>query len=209
MVKPLVCAVCHEEVRWGTRGGRLAWWHRDDQPDTTTGYVDKRVGHEPVLGHPSWESNLVTVDVEGTTKDGEEDDRIWVVPPPEVYAHPIDIDGDGLDAELMPGGARNLIKAVRQRGGRALATYSKGPRIHSSHGNLLEMSGYVVVKFERDGRRAVARWVNKAGKWELDCAYILHYCDHLIHPIPAVAAKGLDIRSWLLKWQGPLQEVDQ
>lgn len=199
MTAAQTCAVCHREVRWGTRGGRLAWWHRDDKP-VGSGYVDKRDEHEPVLGTPSWEAPIIALDDVATTKDGEEDDRVFEIPPPEVLARPIDVD----ETELMPGGAKNLINAVRRAGGEATATYSRGPRVHASHGNLLGISDYVMVKFRRDGRYAVARW-ERAAKWALDTAYIVYYRDDLIYPQPATAA---DIRSWLLKWQGPLREDD-
>jgi hypothetical protein len=196
---PETCAACHREVRWGTRGGRLAWWHQDDVPGEH-GYIDDRVGHEPVFGTPSW----ATPALELPEDHGETDDRIFDIPEPEVYALPIDI-GD----PKMPGGASNLIKAVVRAGGTFEATLSRGPRVHGSHGNLLGISDYVVVKFFIDDRRAVARW-EFTTKWALDTGYIVLYGRGVVDPdvtlIYPKAATAAEIRAWLLKWQGPLRE---
>lgn len=184
MPAPTTCAVCNEEVRWGERGGRTAWWHRDDQTNPATGYLDDRIGHEPVLGTASFQTDWAAVErqMAAYAESNDEDERTFDIPAPDIWAHEIT-----WDQEIMPGGAKNLIKAAHKAGGRTLATHSRGPRVHGSHGNLLGMSDYVMVKFNVDGRRSVALWVD--GK--LDIAYILHYGDdHLITPEPT-SSKGI------------------
>jgi hypothetical protein len=194
MGKSETCAKCGEEVRWGERGGRLAWWHRDDWPDTTI-VRHRRVngdgseGHEPVFGKPSWTSTMLPPASEPRDENGEEDTRIFDIPPPEVRATPIEV-GD----PMMPGGAKNLINATRKAGGEARATYSRGPRVHASNGNLLGMSDYVVVVFDNEDRHAMATWED--GK--LDWAWRLDYDRELMKvSITTITSKSL--RAWICR----------
>jgi hypothetical protein len=196
-VKSETCSRCGEEVRFGVRNKRLAWWHRDDQPLDLT--ITRRDGHEPVFGTPAPSLGPANLDLDYTEPEedtGETDTRIFDTPPPEVYATEV-------PEGKMPGGAQILINAIRRAGGRAVATYSRGPRVHSAHGNLLEVSDWVVVKFGRDGRRAVARWVTKNGKWHLDCSYTIEYDQRTAYPTKTDAA---GLRAWMLKWHGPHKE---
>ena len=105
----------------------------------------------PLLGVPvAWS------DIKFPTTTAGDDDRIFEIPPPEVYSTPIPID----DARL-PSGARFLLKAA---GWTAWATYSRGPKVHSTHGNFLRMVDVVVVRARLDsgGRAAVACWYDKS-----------------------------------------------
>lgn len=125
-----------------------------------------------------------------------DDERVFEVPPPEIYGHEIEVT----DPE-MPGGAKILINAITKAGGRARATGSRAARIHGTNHNYLGMGDYVVVKFEHDGRRAVARWATDGkDKWTVDTAYVIHYRDDTAFP-RKVQIK--ELRSWLLSWQGP------
>lgn len=173
------CQVCGEEVRLDDHG---VWLHH---PALGMRHVGVPKTHEPA-------------EAPAPVLEDEEP-----APVPDIWAHEI-----SPKAEIMPGGARILYNAVVKAGGRAVALHSRGPRFHASQGQLLEMSDYVVVKFEREDRRAVGRWVRKTTekgdqKWELDTAWVWYYVDGPIHPEPADSARGLSIRDWLLKYEGP------
>ena len=176
------CARCGEQVRWGfrptprqpqpSREGAGYWMRRDPDAD-----------HQPVLGDPEtpemferrewlrlhhqWEAadgELTTAAEHDRAKmskaareaaDVEEEIEPVSLPEPEVRAVPIDI-GD----PRLPQGAKNKINLGRKNGWTAEATYSRGPRTHATHGTLLGISDYVVVRLRLDGsdRRAVACW---------------------------------------------------
>lgn len=181
----IICQVCHEEIRLAASGDYL---HNPAQDAHHAGVPRTR---EPESLEP------VELDVDDESEDLIDGDDI---PAPDIWAHEI-----GPEAEIMAGGARILYKAVTRAGGKAVATHSRGPRVHASQGHLLEMSDYIMVRFAHQGRRAVARWVMKAGKWVLDCGYTYYY-DRDLKALVATAASSDDIRAHLLKWQGPLRE---
>jgi hypothetical protein len=194
----ILCAVCDQEVRRGVRDGQMAWWHRDDKPDTSI-VRDRRVGpdgresHEPVLGQASFLTDWDAVErarLEYAVDENEQDDnRVFEVPPVQVQATVIEV-GD----PRLPRGASNIIKAVLKLDGQARATYSRAPRVHGSHGNYLGMSDYVLVKFRCEGRTGVARWADGS----LDVAYLTDYDleSKMVTPTRVTAAA---LRAWLVK----------
>ena len=186
MTEPLTCSRCGEEVRYGWRAGRTSieqqripqppagfWMHRDPDAD-----------HAVVLGQASWMTDWSAVaeqravyaaggpvepegeapDVEVLDEDGEvvkpiveKPERTWDIPPPEVTATPIDI-GD----PRLPQGAKDKINLARTNGWRVTAHYSRAARVHASHGNLLSVSDFVVMRCALDGtdKIAVASWTD-------------------------------------------------
>jgi hypothetical protein len=182
-MKVETCSVCGEQVRWGmrddpnapTRPGSGFWMHRDRATD---------VDHRPKFGHlmtpEEWAAIDAAMDEHRVRDDGsvyttrnwkvkgkadaadgadtEAAAELKIIPEPEVLATPIDRTD-----ERFPGGCKTIANLVdKQPGGRWIATYSRGPRVHASHGTLLGMSDYVVLRLavDHDQRRAVGFWVD-------------------------------------------------
>lgn len=146
------CGRCGEEVRYGVRdigrGPQKGYWHR----------VEK--DHPVTLGVTmSYEESLAYFTA---YKDrGSEEAVVEPIPAPEVYSTPIEPPDPRL-----PGGAKQILNLARKHDWRAWATYSRGPRTHASHGTLLGVSDFVVIRMRLDGDRpgAVASWVD--GKFD-------------------------------------------
>jgi hypothetical protein len=176
------CSVCGEECRWGqrpdqnapTRPGSGFWMHRDPATDADHrpkfGYLaddafwasieaqldEPRVKEDgTVYTTRSWKTKGKADEAEGD--DQELVDERKVIPPPEVWAQPLE-KGE----EHWPGGCTTITNLLRKHEWYWKATYSRGPRVHASHGTLLGMSDYVVLRMALDGsdRRAVGFWVD-------------------------------------------------
>jgi len=202
-----VCSRCHQEVRWGFRGGQEAYWHRDD------------VDHAPVFGHMitvadkaeiERQLDLPRVDANGepyTTRDfdiarykdrekreaaereaAEASDEEWEeheVPAPEVTSTEIEMSDPRL-----PGGAKQIWNLCLKNGWTCRAFYSRGARIHKSHGRVLSIADYVVLKMALDkgDRRAVGSWEDGS----FDFAYIMTVRNKTASPL-RVKSDGLKL----------------
>jgi hypothetical protein len=142
---------CGQEVRHGVRDGASGWWHRE------------AVDHNPMFG-------VVSSPEQRLPSDGGEDAarEEFVVPEPEVSATPV-----AYDDERVPIGARIVLKKCNDNGVRWTASYSRGPRLHSSRDEVLGISDCILVRMlDEDGTSAVACWWTKSKGYELEFAYV-------------------------------------
>jgi hypothetical protein len=166
---PDTCSRCGEEVRLGWRNGVKGWLHRED------------VDHHTLLGHIHTQhdedrKNAILDEVrydddhpEGYTirkryHVGVADDDVEPepIPAPEVVAEPIE-----KTSPYLPGGAKQIWNLAEKHGWTIVsATRSRGPRVHASHGTLLSISDFFLLKIRLDSedRAAVASWTD--GKFE-------------------------------------------
>lgn len=143
------CYSCGEEIRFGTRHGQLAWWHRDD--------VDHRPAHGKPVGRETYLQMLAnhhSIGVDEATVESK------VIEPIEVYSTPL--TGD---EPVVPSGARSLVKLARQHGWELVRfTYSRGPYMSGTGLKSLGVADFVVVSVRTtvDGARlgAVASYRN-------------------------------------------------
>lgn len=153
--QPDICDICKQEVRFGTRlveGEPVeGWWHRE--------MVEHHVRFGPP-GPTAAEAEAARQAYLAAHADDEPDPNDEEAPPeisttPEVRATPIDIDDPRL-----PGGAKQVIKLARKHGWTAVATYARGPWMHSTQWTPLSVSDHVLVRLRLDGEpsRAVASW---------------------------------------------------
>lgn len=188
-MKPEVCTHddCGQEVRWGYRDGRQAWWHRDD------------VGHEPIFGRRMTAADKAEVErqldlprerakptktgfpllyeIETYTARGYLLDRMKKAARDRLLEEGLDEDEiaalqqvDIPDPEVRkipierndprcPQGARNLMNAAARAGWEVRRlTYSRGPWL-GANGNVLSISDIVACGVvDSDQTVAVACW---------------------------------------------------
>lgn len=177
-MKSEVCSTCGEELRHGVRPPVETdrWLHRED------------VDHLPTLGYlmtaEDWARIEIQLDEPRIATDGSvyttrqydhareatarakvekkaveagraEEPEPIELPEPEVRATPI-TRGD----PRFPGGCATIANLADKNGWRWTATYSRGPRTHATHGNLLSISDWVIMRLALDDgvRRAVGFW---------------------------------------------------
>lgn len=157
---PLTCFTCKQEVRWGWRHGRKAWWHRED------------VDHAVILGEgstPELHAQLAEADkaraaakAKGKKKDAEDDveEMTWPteLPEPEVRCTPVERNDP-----RVPGGAKTILNLLEKEDWELRRlTYARGPYI-GANGKILSISDSIVlgavdgedsaiVAFWRDGK---------------------------------------------------------
>lgn len=172
----LTCAKCGQEVRWGRRHDRLAYWHRED--------VDHFAAFGKLLQPGEWEAISSAHHSRGDyDREGNESEAAQTeIPPVEVGCTPLPLAGkramyveDGMEIReerieiagrrvVIPGGARALVNAVQKADGWEVRrfTYARGPFI-SAKSQSLGISDSFVVGFVSpvlDGGRwsGVASW---------------------------------------------------
>lgn len=122
-------------------------------------------------------------------EDQEILDERKVIPPPEITARPI-TKGE----EFWPGGCSTIVNLLAKHGGRWTAAYSRGPRVHASHGTFLGMSDYIVLRMALDDsdRRAVGFWVDT----KFDHAWLARLKDdrYIIEPY---MANSEALKAWI------------
>lgn len=194
MTRPQTCAKCHEEVRYGKRGGVTGWLHREPKD------------HLPLFGGPLWtpdlqvqlEASLSEMAARGNTKDKDDapepewsDDE---VPAPEIACHPIEV------ADLRPRsgilGLANLIlgKNKDKVAGWDLRrlTHSRGPYV-GARGQVLSIDDFIVMGAAGpDDRVMVAAWRN----YEFDFGYA-GVVDRAAKKIITKPANSTQLRAWI------------
>lgn len=183
------CSVCDQEVRWGWRDGREAYWHRE------------AADHEPVFGRIFTAEDKARVDAEldrvrtrvndkgevqeytartlSKTKkardEAEEDDDTGsdVLEPIEVHCTDMPHKGVfeiGGREVAVPGGVRTVLNlAAKQDWDVERLTYSRGPYL-GANGKSLGVSDCVVLRLRGpvvDGAqlRGVASWRDGKADW--------------------------------------------
>jgi hypothetical protein len=185
------CAVCGQEVRWGHRDGVTGYLHRDAVDHHVKfgrlvahaelqAELDRELDRERVLEDGTvyttrgWQiakmAKAARLAAEEAGRDPDEDAELHAIPPPEIYALPIEIDDPRL-----PGGCKSKLKLARKHGWEAWVTHSRGPRVHGTTQALIEMSDVFVLRMRLDGtdRAAVASWWVKNGKPEFEVCYLV------------------------------------
>lgn len=178
---PTTCSACGEEVRRGWRDGQEAWWHRESvEHATILGHTMTRRDQEAIeaaLDAPRIDANgepytTREYDLQRMKKaareaiEAEDDDFVAAeIPPPEVLTTPVDRKDP-----RVPGGARTIWNLAEKQGWRVYrSTYSRGPRVHASHGTLLSISDYFILGVALDDANLMA-----VGSWcdgKFDFAY--------------------------------------
>lgn len=156
MSRSETCAVCGQEVRWGTRDGRTMYHHRE------------QVDHVPKFG------NITPVALVRTVEEVED----LTIPEPEVACHPVDIEEfapqsgirqlanlvAGITRATPSGKSSKSLKHPPMAPGWELVnlTHSRGPYV-GSKGTVLSISDCHVLRArapQLDGtvRVAVGSW---------------------------------------------------
>lgn len=161
------CSVCHQEVRWGWRHGREAYWHREDVDHlpifgrrmSAADAAEVRRQREEVVRHDEsgqpytvaeWEIMRDKDTARRKTRladlRGPEEESVQI-PAPEVVCHPIDVE------DLPPrSGLRQVANLVLKQGWELRRlTASRGPYLGSKD-QVLSVSDSVVL-----GARGPAR----------------------------------------------------
>ena len=163
-MKPETCGRCGEEIRWGERHGRMAWWHRED------------VDHHVIHGTPSEPVPWIPEPAEP-----EEEHHANVIPDPELRAIRLKHQrqfiglptGEVILAEV-PQGARTIINLARKHGWEVQEpSFARGSIMHASQDRVVRVSDLLLVRarlttLDSPTRIAVASW--RDGKF--DYAYI-------------------------------------
>lgn len=173
------CSVCGEEVRHGVRPPieTPRWLHREDVDHVAKlGYlmtaedwarIEEQLDEERIAADGSVyttrqydfareakaREKVEKKAIEAGTADIEPEPI--VLPPPEVYSTPLK-----RGEPHWAGGCSTIANLLDKSGWRWFATYSRGPRTHATHGNVLGISDYVVMRMALDDsdRRAVGFW---------------------------------------------------
>lgn len=176
------CSRCGQEIRWGWRDGRQAYWHREDVDHATMqGHLHTQAdedAHNAVLDEVRYDDPVIpflpvpyTIRERYAKKlddDGEE--VVEPIPAPEVVAEPVE-----KGSSWVPGGAKQIWNLAEKNGWTIVrATRSRGPRVHASHGTLLSISDFFQLKMRLDSedRSAVASWTD--GKFEFAYNVTIH-----------------------------------
>ena len=154
---------CGEEVRFGTRNGAKGWHHRDPSVD-----------HFIVFGTraPSLEESrrLREEWLAANTDKPEEDEK------PEIPTH-VEVPAVRIedDDERMPSAALKVIRKARKAGWEAVATYSRGPWMHSTQWTPTGTADLVLLRLSKGSTHRVrACWRNMKDprEWKFEYAWI-------------------------------------
>lgn len=177
MAKPETCAACGQEVRWGWRHDREAYWHRED------------VDHPPIFGNAltpeQWEVTRRAL-AEARGEKADEEEASHEIEPIEVHARDVTID------EFPPrSGIRQVINLITKQGWELVSVrHARGPYMGAR--KSLGVSDVHVVKargpVRLDGTTpvAVASWRDL----DFDFAYI-GVLPHLER------VKSTDLKAWI------------
>lgn len=142
--RPEVCTLCDQEVRYGVRHGKQGWWHRED------------VDHYARFGTPAPPLAEILERRERWEADQREEPDDAKEEIPAVIEQPaIKIE---LEDDRMPGGAKTILKLAEKQEWRVLATYSRGPWMHTVTWTPTAISDYVLVRMQRGSEHAVGIW---------------------------------------------------
>lgn len=157
------CTRCGSEVRYGTRAGRTGWHHREP--------VDHNARFGVPVLHPLDSQRLreewLADNVEFENRDENNEEKIEISTTPEVRATVIDIGDD-----RMPGGAATVIRAARKTGWDTVATYSRGPWMHTTHWTPTGIADLVLLRLNRGPYHARAMWRRTKDVWKFEHAWV-------------------------------------
>lgn len=215
MSRPETCSRCGEEVRWGWRHGRQAYWHRLDvdhlplfgtiitpemraEHDRLADVVRSRVNEK--TGETEWYTSRTyhthgvskTPDLRWLREDEEGEDAVGTLPEPEQRATPVEVTD--LPARS---GMRQIANLVVKTPGWELRrlTKARGPYLGAA-GKMLGISDSLVlgavgprgVDESRPG--AVASWRDGA----YDSGYIGYIAEGVFATDPA---NSTELKDWI------------
>lgn len=156
------CNTCGEEVRFGTRNGVRKWHHRDPIIDHFILFGTRAPSLE--------ESRRLREEWLAANSDKPEEDE-----KPEIPTH-VEVPAVRIedDDERMPSAALKVIRKARKAGWEAVATYSRGPWMHSTQWTPTGTADLVLLRLWRGPYHVRACWrsMKDPREWKFEYGWI-------------------------------------